>query len=136
MLKQCRECGNWFYEDTNVCQECGENENIEKFDETELVEILNDYEFVIRNLKVVQDKNGTHIESKFGTQKKGKYTSPFKLMCRLIDWSKVVSNELYRVVNTHTKKELFVGTLEKCETFVKIHKGDYIELTIKDWYAK
>lgn len=137
MICQCKKCGNWFEsEETKVCQECGESEEIEKFDDSELIEILNDYEWLRQNLKVVEDGENVKIESKFGTQTKGEFTGKFITLCKMVDYTKKITNDLFKVIDIETKEQLFVGTKEECGEYAKNHETIWKELAIKEWYKK
>lgn len=135
MIKQCKMCGSWFDEDTNICQSCGEKD-IECYDENELIDKLNDYQFVLDNLMVVKEGDLVKVECVIAPQKKGEFTAAFIELCRQIDWTKRLSNEVYRVVDVETKEQLFVGTKAECEEYKKNHETFWKELVIKEWFAK
>ena len=136
-MKQCVKCGEWYQDEEigRVCQECG-SEQIVYYDDSEICDRLNDYEALRQSLKVVETENGYEIVSKLGKQKKGELTAKFMWLAHKVDISRRLTNDIWRVVNLETKEDLFVGSREDCEKYIKKHETMWKELKIKEWFKR
>lgn len=138
MITRCKICGYWFeHTDEEACPECGENMELITYGcDEELIEKLNDYEFVRQNLKIVETEKGYDIKTKFGEMPKGRLTGKFITFCDIVNPSKYMSNHIFKVMDVETKEQLFVGTKEECKEYIEKHETIWKELVIKEWYAK